>query len=127
MAMADIDVRTEGIRTAFAYNEAIKIDLGPVQQFLTPSGCASDNLKGCVDFRTVDRQASDELIKILTRADQLVKGLRQGAKRMADKYDQTDAEIADTMRSISPRETGLPAADDHLLLAQKVNDPPPSA
>lgn len=122
--MADIDVRTEGIRTAFAYNEAIRIDLGAVQQFLTPSGCSSDNLKGCVDFRTADRQASDELIKILTRADQLVKGLRQGAKRMADKYDQTDAEIADTMRSISPREPGLPVADDHLLLAQKVNDPP---
>lgn len=126
---ADIDVKT-GVLHEFATGGGtggVDMDLEQVKGHITKTGCAGTNLAGCVQFRLDDEQSTTAMMQTLTRARQLIYGLRSGAQEMAETFDGTEAEVTETLRrvggidGISPHQTGLPVVAPDLQLAQEVN------
>jgi hypothetical protein len=119
--LTDVDVISTEVRN-FA-NAGTGYDDSALQGLLAPRGCAS-GLPGCKTFTQADQEVTTRVMELSTQVEHLLNGVRQGARKMAQLYDDTDQAVyaaqqnAANLNDVAPRERGLPTVDPDLLTGQ---------
>jgi hypothetical protein len=124
--MADINVITEEVRNFARAGTGHNDEL--LRGYLHPVTCTSQ-LDGCLQFIQADSDAMQGLMEAVTRAGQLLNGVRHSADKIAGLYDDADANVADVMRRVHldskevvHQEPNLPGVDQGLLDARRAGD-----